>query len=176
VWERNTSIRCIRACHLRARRSAGVSRRQRSQARPGTARCRCRRKIDGRHTQSDRRARSYVAESDFFEPQWRRSFWAFACVLHPKFLDDLIERHRGECYENILSFSTLVGLIRDALVLRSWGSERQSNISPTSDGWQTRRTQNPVPAWGCGFKSRLRYSQHARRSASSAWFVALRLT
>jgi hypothetical protein len=76
---------------------------------------------------------SYVAESDFFEPQWRRSFWAFACVLHPKFLDDLVERHRGECYENILSFSTLVGLIRDALVLRFWGQ----NVNPTPARRQT---------------------------------------
>src|ERR1700732_1301295 len=32
----------------------------------------------------------------------------------------------------------------------------QSNISPTSDGWQTRRTQNPVRARGCGCKSHLR--------------------
>jgi hypothetical protein len=27
---------------------------------------------------------------------------------------------------------------------------RQSNLSPTSDGWQTRRTQNSVPARGVG--------------------------
>ena len=34
----------------------------------------------------------------------------------------------------------------------------KSNISPMSGRWQTRRTQNPVLARGCGFKSHLRYS------------------
>jgi hypothetical protein len=29
--------------------------------------------------------------------------------------------------------------------------------------WQTRRTQNPVPARACGFKSHLRYSERNKR-------------
>jgi Transposase DDE domain len=50
---------------------------------------------------------------------------AFAYVLQPKLLDDLFDRHRGRSYEDTLSFSTFVTLIRDALILHK-GSARQS--------------------------------------------------
>src|SRR5262249_963983 len=50
---------------------------------------------------------------------------AFAYVLQPKMLDDLFERNRGKSYEDTLSFSTFVTLIRDALTLYK-GSARQS--------------------------------------------------
>jgi hypothetical protein len=50
---------------------------------------------------------------------------AFAYLLQPKFLDDLFDRHRGQSYEDILSFSTVVTLIRDALIVHK-GSARQS--------------------------------------------------
>lgn len=49
----------------------------------------------------------------------------FAYLLQPKFLDDLFDRHRGKSYEDILSFSTFVTLIRDALIVHK-GSARQS--------------------------------------------------
>jgi hypothetical protein len=41
------------------------------------------------------------------------------------FLDDLYDRNRGRCYEKVLSFSTLVRLIRDALIQHQ-GSGRKS--------------------------------------------------
>jgi hypothetical protein len=41
------------------------------------------------------------------------------------FLDDLYDRHRGRCYEKVLTFSTLVRLIGDALV-QYQGSGRKS--------------------------------------------------
>jgi Transposase DDE domain len=50
---------------------------------------------------------------------------AFAYVLQPKLLDELFDRHRGKSYEDTLSFSTFVTLIRDALILYK-GSARQS--------------------------------------------------
>ena len=50
---------------------------------------------------------------------------SFAYLLQPKLLDDLFERHRGRSYEDILSFSTFVTLIRDALIVHN-GSAHQS--------------------------------------------------
>jgi Transposase DDE domain len=50
---------------------------------------------------------------------------AFAYLMQPKMLDDLFDRHRGRSYEDILSFSTFVTLIRDALIVHN-GSARQS--------------------------------------------------
>ena len=41
------------------------------------------------------------------------------------FLEDLYDRHRGRCYEKVLSFSTLVQLIGDALIQHQ-GSGRKS--------------------------------------------------
>jgi hypothetical protein len=41
------------------------------------------------------------------------------------------------------------------LVIEPWPC--QPNLFPTPRPWQTRRTQNPVLARGCGFKSHLRY-------------------
>ena len=38
-------------------------------------------------------------------------------MLHPEFLDDFYARHRGRCYEDLLTFPTIVALTRDALVL-----------------------------------------------------------
>ncbi len=46
-------------------------------------------------------------------------------VLNPKELDQLFETHRGRCYEKELKFATLVGLIRDALLIHR-GSARRS--------------------------------------------------
>jgi IS4 transposase len=46
-------------------------------------------------------------------------------VLDSRALDRLFEEHRGRCYERELSFASLVGLIRDALVLYK-GSGRAS--------------------------------------------------
>lgn len=46
-------------------------------------------------------------------------------LLHPAFLNDLFERHRGCCYQDILSFPTFVCLTADALQKHS-GSARQS--------------------------------------------------
>ena len=41
----------------------------------------------------------------------------FAYVLSEPFLDGLFEKHRGRCYEGVLSFSMLVHLVRDALLI-----------------------------------------------------------
>jgi hypothetical protein len=41
--------------------------------------------------------------------------WAY--LLHPEFLKDFYDRHRGRCYEDLLTFPTIVALTRDALVL-----------------------------------------------------------
>lgn len=49
--------------------------------------------------------------------------WSY--LLQPNFLDDLYTRHRGRSYEDVLTFSTFVALIRDALVLYK-GSALQS--------------------------------------------------
>jgi hypothetical protein len=49
--------------------------------------------------------------------------WSY--LLQPKFLDDIFARHRGRSYEDILTFSAFVALIRDALVLHK-GSALQS--------------------------------------------------
>jgi hypothetical protein len=49
----------------------------------------------------------------------------FGYLLQPKFLEDLFNRHRGKSYEDILSFTTFVTLIRDALIVHN-GSARQS--------------------------------------------------
>jgi len=43
------------------------------------------------------------------------TLWAY--LLHPAFLDEVYARHRGRCYEDLLSFPTIVALTRDALVL-----------------------------------------------------------
>ena len=61
---------------------------------------------------------------------------AFAYVLQPKLLDDLFDRHRGRSYQDTLSFSTFVTLIRDALILHK-GSARQS--------FQRAREQGDLP-------------------------------
>ena len=49
--------------------------------------------------------------------------WSY--LFQPEFLDDIFARHRGQSYEDILTFSTFVALIRDALVLYK-GSALQS--------------------------------------------------
>jgi hypothetical protein len=49
--------------------------------------------------------------------------WSY--LLQPEFLDEIYTRHRGRSYEDILTFSTFVALIRDALVLYK-GSALQS--------------------------------------------------
>jgi hypothetical protein len=41
--------------------------------------------------------------------------WSY--LFHSEFLSDLYARHRGRCYEDLLTFPTLVALTRDALVL-----------------------------------------------------------
>jgi DDE family transposase len=50
---------------------------------------------------------------------------AWSYIMRPEVLDDLFEKHRGRCYEDVLRFSTFVELIRDALILYE-GSGRQS--------------------------------------------------
>ncbi len=42
--------------------------------------------------------------------------------------------------------------------------KHRCNVFPIPRRWQTRRTQNPVLARGCGFKSHLRYSRLTARS------------
>lgn len=51
------------------------------------------------------------------------SLWAY--LLKPSVLDKIFRQHRGRSFEDILTFPTLVELIRDALVLHK-GSGRQS--------------------------------------------------
>lgn len=41
----------------------------------------------------------------------------WAHLLHPEFLNDFYDRHRGRGYEDLLTFPTLVALTRDALIL-----------------------------------------------------------
>jgi len=48
-------------------------------------------------------------------------------VLHKDFLDNLYEQHRGQGYEDILSFARLVELVADALLVHG-GSARKSLI------------------------------------------------
>ena len=43
------------------------------------------------------------------------TLWSY--LLHPEFLDDFYAKHRGRCYEDLLTFSTIVALTRAALVL-----------------------------------------------------------
>jgi hypothetical protein len=57
--------------------------------------------------------------------------WQWQCA--PAFLADLFEEHRGACYTKELSFSTLVGLIGDAL-LEYDGSGRKSFQRGRADG------------------------------------------
>lgn len=57
--------------------------------------------------------------------------WRWHCS--PATLDDLFDRHRGACYTKELRFSTLVGLIGDAL-LEHDGSARQSFQRGRQDG------------------------------------------
>jgi len=49
----------------------------------------------------------------------------FRWMAAPELLDDLFERLRGRCYEKVLSFTVLVQLVHDALMLYH-GSGRQS--------------------------------------------------
>jgi hypothetical protein len=49
---------------------------------------------------------------------WRR-------IAEPSYLDKLFEQHRGRCYAKLLSFSMIVGIVRDAL-LQHEGSGRKS--------------------------------------------------
>lgn len=46
-------------------------------------------------------------------------------VTQASLLDELFDRQRGGCYQRLLSFSTLVGLVGDALIQHG-GSGRQS--------------------------------------------------
>jgi Transposase DDE domain len=57
--------------------------------------------------------------------------WSY--VLQPEFLDDIFTRNHGRSYEDILSFSTFVALMRDALVLYR-GSALQSIQHADEDG------------------------------------------
>jgi hypothetical protein len=50
------------------------------------------------------------------------TLWAY--LLKPAVLEEIFERHRGRSFEDTLSFTTFVELIRDALVLHK-GSARQ---------------------------------------------------
>jgi hypothetical protein len=43
------------------------------------------------------------------------TLWAY--LLHTEFLNEVYARHRGRCYEDLLSFPAIVALTRDALVL-----------------------------------------------------------
>jgi hypothetical protein len=51
------------------------------------------------------------------------TLWAY--LLKPGELEQIFDRHRGRSYEQVLSFTTFVELIRDALVLHK-GSARQA--------------------------------------------------
>jgi hypothetical protein len=48
----------------------------------------------------------------------------FCYALDKSVLDDVFEKHRGRCYEDVLTFPGLVGLIRDALVLHGGSGHR----------------------------------------------------
>ena len=49
-----------------------------------------------------------------------------------------------------------LGKYRNCLAIKAFKYHR--NVFPIPRVWQTYRTQNPVLARGCGFKSHLRYS------------------
>ena len=49
----------------------------------------------------------------------------FAHAFAPPFLNDLFEKHRGQCYERVLSFAGMVDLTRDALLVYE-GSAQQA--------------------------------------------------
>src|SRR4051812_3945288 len=57
--------------------------------------------------------------------------WQYHCA--PPSLEEIFEQHRGACYTKELRFSTLVGLIGDAL-LEHQGSARQSFQRGREDG------------------------------------------
>ena len=73
------------------------------------------------------------------------SLWAY--LLKPSVLDKIFRQHRGRSFEDILTFPTLVELIRDALVLHK-GSGRQSFHVLKSKG--TCRPARKPPTASCG--------------------------
>ena len=73
------------------------------------------------------------------------SLWAY--LLKPSVLDKIFRQHRGRSFEDILTFPTLVELIRDALVLHK-GSGRQASSAPKSKG--TCRPARKPPTASCG--------------------------
>src|SRR3954453_2039962 len=62
-----------------------------------------------------------LAKLPLAEAVWRSLHFTMA----DPWLDDLLRRHRGRCYEHVLKFSTLAHLIGDALLEHS-GSGRQA--------------------------------------------------
>jgi len=73
-------------------------------------------------------------------------------LLQPSFLDDLFERHRGSCYQDILTFTTFVHLTVDALQKHN-GSARQSllkaqeeqRLPTTPEAFYGKLRRLPVP-------------------------------
>ncbi len=57
----------------------------------------------------------------------------FRFVAGPEVLDDLFERHRGRAYQDAISFSLLVSLVSDALLIHS-GSGRRSFQQARNEG------------------------------------------
>jgi hypothetical protein len=72
-----------------------------------------------------------VVDADFFRETLRRLPLAHAVLhllgyaLHEKFLAECFEKHRGQCYEDKLTFPDLVEILTDALLVHH-GSARQA--------------------------------------------------
>lgn len=74
--------------------------------------------------------------------------WAY--LLHPEFLNDLYDRHRGRCYEDLLTFPTIVALTRDALVLHKGsalpalqGADEQEAMPTCQEAYYTKLRRIP---------------------------------
>src|SRR3954467_14742110 len=71
---------------------------------------------------------------DYFRETLRRLPLADAVLhvlgfaLHDDFLEDCFQEHRGQCYEDVLSFPSLVHLLIDALLVYK-GSPQQARLA-----------------------------------------------
>lgn len=95
----------------------------------------------------------------------------FAYALDDTFLNRVFEENRGRCYEAKLTFPTLVGLIRDALILHA-GSGRAgaagvrrrgpADRARVRTGWAARRVR------GVGTRGVSSAARPRRRSSRSS--------
>lgn len=91
--------------------------------------------MDGRTSASSHgdASKIRVCDPDYFRETLKRLpladavFHLLGYALNEPFLTDLFEKHRGQCYEDTLSFAKLVEIVTDALLVHH-GSARQALI------------------------------------------------